>query len=193
MTLPDPTDHEPIQGPRLRLRSITPDDLPALMRWLSDPEVMASYGLPPSTLAEVRGAFLEPSSLPCWRFIIEADDRAIGELQYYYSYAEVTWSAGIDIFIGEPDARDRGLGTEAIRTVLQYLFETKGVSRVVIDPEPSNRRAVRAYEKAGFRLDGVIRRHMKIDGRWADAAFMTILDDEWPAAKARWQPPAGAA
>ena len=149
MTLPDPTDHEPIQGPRLRLRSITPDDLPALMRWLSDPEVMASYGLPPSTLAEVRGAFLEPSSLPCWRFIIEADDRAIGELQCYYSYAEVTWSAGIDIFIGEPDARDRGLGTEAIRTVLQYLFETKGVSRVVIDPEPSNRRAIRAYKKAG--------------------------------------------
>ena len=188
MTLPDPD--EPIQGPRLRLRPITPDDLPALLRWLSDPEVMAFYGRPPSTLAEARGEFLEPSSLPCWRFIIEADGRAIGEIQYSFSYADVTWSAGIDIFIGEPAARDRGLGTEAIRTVLQYLFETKGVSRVVIDPEPSNRRAIRAYEKAGFRLDGVIRRHtngpprrpagsrprMKIDDdRWADAAFMTIL------------------
>ena len=76
--------------------------------------------------------------------------------------------------------------SEAIRTVLQHLFETRGVSRVVIDPEPSNRRAIRAYEKAGFRLDGIIRRHMKIDDRWADAAFMTILDEEWPAAKARW-------
>ena len=79
MTLPDPTDHEPIQGPRLRLRPITPDDLPVLLRWLSDPEVLAFYGRPPSTLAEARGEFLEPSSLPCWRFIIEADGRAIGE------------------------------------------------------------------------------------------------------------------
>ena len=190
MTLPDPTDHEPIRGSRLRLRPITPDDLPTLMRWLSDPEVMAFYGLPPADLDEARRIYLEPSGLPAWKFIIEAEDRAIGEIQYSYSYADVTWSAGIDIFIGEPEARDRGLGTEAIRTLLQYLFETKGVSRVAIDPEPSNCRAVRAYEKAGFRLDGVIRRHMKIDDRWADAAFMTILDDEWPAAKARWQPPA---
>ena len=90
MTLPDPTDDEPIQGPRLRLRPITPDDLPALLRWLSDPEVMAFYGRPPSTLAEARGEFLEPSSLPCWRFIIEADGRAIGEIQYSFSYADVT-------------------------------------------------------------------------------------------------------
>lgn len=189
MPLPDPTDHEPIQGPRLRLRPITPDDLPDLLRWLRDPDVMAFYGLPLTSLAEAREQFLEPSKLPCWRFIIEVDDRAIGEIQYYYTYAEVTWSAGIDLFIGEPDARDRGLGTEVIRTLLRYLFETRGVSRVVIDPEPSNHRAIRAYEKAGFRLDGVIRRHMKIDDRWADAAFMTILDEEWPAAKARWQQP----
>ena len=187
MSLPDPTDHEPIQGPRLRLRPITPDDLPDLMRWLKDPDVMAFYGLPPANLAEARQIYLEPSGLPAWRFIVEDRGRPIGEMQYYYSYTDATWSAGIDIFIGEPDARDRGRGTEAIRTVLQYLFETKGVSRVVIDPEPSNRRAIRAYEKAGFRLDGVIRRHMKIDDRWADAAFMTILDEEWPAAKARWQ------
>ncbi len=59
--------------------------------------------------------------------------------------------------------------------------------RVTIDPEPANRRAIRAYEKAGFTLDGVIRDPVKIDDRWVDAAFMTILDDEWPAAKERWQ------
>ena len=134
MPLPDPTDHEPIQGPRLRLRPITPGDLPDLMRWLGDPEVMAFYGRPLTSLAEARGEFLEPSNLPCWRFIIEADGRAVGEVQYYYTYAEVTWSAGIDIFIGEPDARGRGLGAEAIRTLLRYLFETKGVSRVVDRP-----------------------------------------------------------
>ena len=74
-----------------------------------------------------------------------------------------------------------------MRTLLQYLFESKGVNRVTIGPEPANRRAVRSYEKTGFQLDGVIRRSYKVDDRWVDAVHMTILDDEWPAAKAKWE------
>lgn len=186
MPLPDPTDHDPIQGPRLRLRPITPDDLPDLLRWLHDPEVVKFYGPPPPDLAAVRGEYMEPCRAPHWTFIIDDGGRPIGEIQYAEDFAGEPWSAGIDIFIGNPDARNCGLGTEAVRTLLQYLFETKGLNRVSIDPTPSNRRAIRAYEKAGFRLDGVLRRHMRVDGRWADIAFMTILDDEWPAAKARW-------
>ena len=44
--LPDPTDHEVIHGPRLRIRPLTSDDLPMLMRWLADPGVQEFYGLP---------------------------------------------------------------------------------------------------------------------------------------------------
>ena len=50
--LPDPTDHEPIQGPRLRIRPLTSDDLPMLMRWLADPDVQEFYGLPPESEQE---------------------------------------------------------------------------------------------------------------------------------------------
>ena len=56
--LPDPTDHEPIQGPRLRIRPLTSDDLPMLMRWLADPDVQEFYGLPPDSLAEARDTYL---------------------------------------------------------------------------------------------------------------------------------------
>lgn len=98
------------------------------------------------------------------------------------------WTAGIDIFIGEPDARDRGVGTEAVRTLLQYLFEVKRLHRVTIDPEVGNRRAIRSYEKAGFRFDGVLRHNDRFeDGRYADTHFMSIIEDEWPAARARWE------
>ena len=74
-----------------------------------------------------------------------------------------------------------------MRTLLEHLFEVKGVNRVTIGPEPANRRAIRSYEKTGFQLDGVIRRSYKVDDRWVDAVHMTMLDDEWPAAKARWE------
>lgn len=189
MPLADPTDHDPIQGPCLRLRPVTPDDSAAFARWLSDPEVMASFGRPPDDSSATPSEEATPAGLPGRSFVIEDRGRPIGGIEYFHDRPSAPWSAGIDIFIGEPDARDRGLGTEALRTLLRYLFETRGLKRVTIDPEPSNRRAVRAYEKAGFRLDGILRRHMRIDDRWADIAFMSILDDEWPAAKARWQPP----
>lgn len=185
--LPDPTDHEPIQGPRLLLRPLTPDDLPTLMRWLADPGVQEFYGRPPESLAEAHDFYLVAEDAPCWRFAIEERGRPVGEIQYYHPYVSERWSAGIDIFIGSAGDRDRGLGTEAVRTLLQYLFEVKGVNRVTIGPEPANRRAIRSYEKTGFQPDGVIRRSYKVDDRWVDAAHMTILDDEWPAAKARWE------
>ena len=82
--LPDPTDHEPIQGPRLRIRPLTSDDLPMLMRWLADPDVQEFYGLPPDSLAEARDTYLVAEDAPCWRFIIEEQDRPVGEVQYYH-------------------------------------------------------------------------------------------------------------
>jgi RimJ/RimL family protein N-acetyltransferase len=187
-SVPLPGDHHPIVGPRLTFRPINDADVPDLMRWLSDPEVVAFYGDPPATLEELREDYLEADVNPVWRFVIEEDGRGVGEIQYGHAYPgeEFAWKAGIDIFIGEPDARDRGVGTDAIRTMLQFLFETKRVHLVTIDPEVGNGRGIRAYEKAGFRLDGVLRHHAFEHGEYVDTHFMSILEDEWPAAKARW-------
>ena len=76
--------------------------------------------------------------------------------------------------------------------MLAYLFETKHQRVVTIDPEVGNARAIRCYEKAGFRLDGVLRRNTREAGVFLDTHFMSILDEEWPAAKARWHGPRGA-
>lgn len=191
--LPDAPREVTIEGPRLRLRPLEERDLPDLLRWLADPEVTAYYGEPPAGLEDARRHYLEPDVNPCWRFAIEAAGRAVGEIQYAHDYpgVEYEWSAGIDILIGDPDARDRGVGTEAVRTMLQHLFEVRRCHRVTIDPEVGNARAIRAYEKAGFRLDGVLWHHAFEHGDYVDTHFMSILEDEWPAAKARWHADAG--
>lgn len=188
LAVPLPGDHEPIVGPRLTFRPIGEADLPDLMRWLADPEVVEFYGDPPATLEAAHEDYLEADVNPVWRFVIEEDGRGVGEIQYGHDYPgdDFAWKAGIDIFIGEPDARDRGVGTEAIRTMLAYLFETKRIHLVTIDPEVGNGRGIRAYEKAGFRLDGVLRHHAFEHGEYVDTHFMSILEDEWPAARARW-------
>ncbi|MDA0366553.1 MAG: GNAT family protein [Chloroflexi bacterium] len=185
-----PADQRPIEGPRVRFRPVVDADLPDIVRWLSEPEVVRFYGDPPASIADAWDDYVEPDDTsPTWRFVIEVDGRGVGEIQYSHAYPgrEYEWSAGIDIFIGEGEARNRGIGTEAIRTMLAFLFEQKHVHRVTIDPEVSNRRAIRCYEKAGFRLDGVLRHNFFEHGEYVDTHFMSMLEDDWPAAKARWE------
>ena len=76
--------------------------------------------------------------------------------------------------------------------MLRYLFEVKRCHRVTIDPEVGNRRAIRCYEKAGYRFDGVLRHNAFEHGEYVDTYFMSILEHEWPAAKARWEAERGA-
>ncbi len=188
--IPRPDDHPPILGPHeVSLRPVTHDDLPAIMRWRNDPEVVRFWDVPPASEAEYLEELFEPDDAPAWQLVIEHRGRPIGQLQYWHPTSDPDdhWSAGIDLYIGEPDGRDRGLGTEAVRVALQYLFEVKRLHRVTIDPEVDNRRAIRVYEKAGYRFDGVLRHNDRFeDGRWVDSYMMSILEDEWPAAKERW-------
>ena len=185
--VPLPGDHEPIAGPVLRFRPIAEADLPGLFRWRTDPGVAQFYGEPPKSAESLR-EYLEGNVNPVWRFIIESASGDVGHIQYYHDYPgdDFSWSAGIDIYIGEARDRERGVGTEAVRTMLQYLFESKGLHIVTIDPEVDNKRAIRCYERAGFRLDGVLRHHARERGQFLDTYFMSILEDEWPAAREAW-------
>ncbi|MFN8638125.1 MAG: GNAT family protein [Dehalococcoidia bacterium] len=185
----------PIEGAWLRLRPVEERDLPALMAWVVEPEVLYWWDDEMADLAETRTEFLAPDDGgPREGYIIEEGARGVagrpvGYIQWWHrSYdPHYHWTAGIDIFIGEPDARERGVGTEAVRMLLGYLFEVRKLHRVTIDPESGNARAIRSYQKAGFRLDGLLRHNEFIRGEYIDTQMLAILEDEWPAAKALWE------
>ena len=189
-----PSPHESvarIEGPfDVSFRPLVEADLPDVMRWLADPEVVQFYGDPPVDLATAREDYVTPSlDSPTWRYVIEWRGRGVGEIQYYHRYAgqEYEWDAGIDIFIGDPTARGHGVGIEAIRVMLRYLFEVKRVHRALIDPEVKNARAIHVYQRAGFHLDGVVRHNAFDHGEYVDTQYLTLLEDEWPEARARWE------
>jgi RimJ/RimL family protein N-acetyltransferase len=58
---------------------------------------------------------------------------------------------GIDQFLADPTRLGQGLGSAMVRAFVDVLFEDPAVTRIQLDPDPTNARAIRSYEKAGFR------------------------------------------
>ncbi len=135
----------------------------ALMRaWLARPHV-AEWWDDRTSIDEIREDYLTPSDVR--PFVVYLDDRPIGFIQSYFAHGagDGWWEfvddpgvVGIDQFIGEPELIGRGLGTAMISAFVARLFEDPVVTRVQIDPSPDNRRAIRCYEKVGFRGEGVV-------------------------------------
>lgn len=63
----------------------------------------------------------------------------------------------MDQFIGDPKFVNKGIGTEIIRQFVHGLLENPSVKEIITDPDPKNRRAIRAYEKVGFMPIGPIK------------------------------------
>jgi aminoglycoside 6'-N-acetyltransferase len=136
-------------------RAVTQKDMPLLAAWLAETHVREWWGDPDKGIAEIRQAMEEVSVEP---LIVELDGRPVAYLQSYdphleddHPYADQPFvTLGIDISIGEPDLLGKGHGSAIIAQFAEQLFE-EGAPRLIIDPDPTNVRAIRAYEKAGFR------------------------------------------
>ncbi len=134
-------------------------DLPLVRDWLARPHV-AQWWHDATDFECVSGDLDHPDLT---QFIVMFDGKPFAYLQCYRmdeSYTASEWNGcfgpqpsgarGIDQFIGEPDMLGCGNGSAFIRQFIDELL-ADGVPRIVIDPSPNNPRAIRAYEKAGFR------------------------------------------
>ena len=146
-------------APDYVIRAMTAADLPLVQRWLELPHVLEWWGEANEQYALVSADLHEPAMD---QFILSTNGNALGYLQCY----DLTeWNTGfgpqphgtrgIDLFIGEPNMIGRGHGSALIRCFVEDLFRV-GVPRIVTDPDPANRRAIRAYQKAGFQEDHLV-------------------------------------
>ena len=111
------------------------------------------------------------------RLTILLEDVVVGLIQYGEEPEPAYRHAWIDIFV-DPDVRGRGIGPDAIETLVRHLVDDRGHHRITIDPTLENEAAIRAYEKAGFERVGVMRAAERDwqTGRWRDALFMERIE-----------------
>ena len=165
---------EPLDGRLVRLRPAKQRDEAAFLAILTDPTVDQWWQAVDSA-ADAKELATQ-DEIAVWA--IEVDGAVVGMIQADEETEPHYRHASIDIVLAS-GAQDRGLGSDAVRTVARWLFEGRGHHRITIDPAAHNARAIRAYERVGFKRVGVLRQYEgSRDGSWHDGLLMDLLAGE---------------
>ncbi len=176
---PDPTTRPPsppvLVGAIVELHRVAPSDLDALLElWASDETVLERW--PTWNREEVAAVLAGADGMAGWWIVL--DDERVGFIQHYQELDHEYLHAGMDIFLVAA-AQGRGAGTDAVRTLARHLVRDLGHHRLIIDPAADNARAIRCYEKVGFRPVGIMREYEQgPDGTFHDALLMDLLARE---------------
>jgi RimJ/RimL family protein N-acetyltransferase len=170
-----------LTGKRVTLRRPREEDFAARLRLGADPEILRMYGANrgdarPMT-EEAARQWVQRLLDHHYAWVIEAG-RLIGEIRL--DRVDLgDRRASLAIGIEDSTQLGKGLGTEAITLVLSYAFDVLKLHRVSVRVVDYNLRAIRAYEKCGFVVEGREREAAFVDGAWHDDVMMAVLDREF--------------
>ena len=160
-----------LHGAACVLRGAGPEDAEVLSTILAEPEVARWWGR--YDLDRVRSELIDSDDSNV--FVVEVDGQVVGGLSYYEEPAADYRHPSVDIFLA-PQWHGKGIGTDAVRTMVRHLIHDLGHHRLSIDPAADNTKAIRAYERVGFRRVGIMRDYERgLDGTWHDGLLMDLL------------------
>lgn len=169
-------------GEKIYLRPLEPEDAKTLLPWVNDPDVIKTLQMytPKNLPIEqefIAGLYKSDRDIVLG-IVIKANDKLIGSTGLH----RIDWKnrhALFAILIGDKTEWDKGYGTEATQLMTRYGFETLNLNRIYLWVYGFNQRGIKAYEKAGFKKEGVLRQSHFHQGRYYDTMVMGILREEW--------------
>jgi RimJ/RimL family protein N-acetyltransferase len=174
-------------GKLVRLSAVDPEEMSkAFSRWNRDSEYvrLLSSSARPMQSAKSMAKWMEKEaeemSPAGYFFSIRTlvGDKLIGGL----SLEVVNWpgrDAFVGLGIGETEYWSKGYGTDVMNVLLRFAFTEINLRRVTLTVFEYNPRAIRSYEKAGFRHEGHLRNYLNREGRRWNELYMGILREEW--------------
>ena len=153
----------PLDPARIGFSPVGEKHYPLLLAWLNEPHVREWWGDPDEEIGFIRDMVEgRDTTRP---FLITLDGEPVGYIQVWFlgHHQNEEWTkdnpwllelapeaVGVDLSIGDADKLSQGIGSAALTAFVAYL-RGLGHETIIIDPDPANARAVRAYAKAGFR------------------------------------------
>ena len=172
-----------IEGELVVLGPLRREHIPLYLRWINDFGTTRTLGVSPRPMTlEQETAWYEQAAVDDARTGFTIYERATGRPIGNCGLHAVDLAnrrTMVGIMIGEPDARGRGYGTEAMRLLLDYAFTVLGLHNVMLTVVEYNGAGRRCYEKVGFREMGRRRESRWYNGRFWDEIRMDILTTEF--------------
>ncbi|GAF64671.1 putative acetyltransferase [Bacillus sp. TS-2] len=180
-----------ITGLKVQLRPVSLEDYKRNYEWQNDEET--------AKLVAGSGFYL-CNNVPFEKFeddyehvIKKLDKREIGKFSIYtlgekpehiggIEYREIniiSRSCTVGIGIGIKEYWGKGYGTDAMKTLIHFLFQTMNLQRIKLETWSGNIQAIRSYEKCGFVVEGRLRKDEYIDGKYYDTVIMGLLKEEF--------------
>ena len=156
-----------LAGVAVTLRAARDADIPVLLAILDEPEVARWWR---------RSEWERVDEQDAATFaIVLGEDSVVGCIQYSEETDPDYLSAAVDIFVSAA-VHGRGVGPDAMRTLIAWLIDARGHHRFTVDPACDNGHAIHVYERLGFRRVGVLREYERVaDGAWRDALLMELV------------------
>ena len=172
-----------MEGKKVRIRALEKTDIDEIMKWVNDPEVKDNLLMryPVSRDQEERWIekALDTSNERNKVFAIETKDGVyLGGIGLH----RINWenrNAEVGIVIGKKEHWNKGYGTDAMMTILDFAFNRMNLHRVHLRVFDFNTRGIKSYEKCGFKKEGVLRHDLYAHGKYHHSILMGILKDEF--------------
>lgn len=163
------------------LRPMTEEDADLIVAWRNKPELKKFFISQDDFTKEGHLAWfrrMKESGRACQMMICDKKtDKPLGSVDIKHIDQE-HHKGEYGIFIGEEDARGRGIGTQAAKLMIQYGFEVLGLHRIYLRALAGNAQAIRSYEKAGFVQEGYLKDDVYIHGKYVDIVWMAVVKQE---------------
>ena len=168
-----------------KLRELERDDLKRINKWRNDPNLIACLGAPYRYINEdVDGEWYtkylhtRSDSVRC-AIIDDENEKEVLGLVSLLSINYINRSGELHIMIGDSENRGKGLGTFAVRAMVQHAFNNLNLRRVELLVLEDNIRAQNLYKKVGFQVEGMKREAVYKDGVYKNMYMMSILKSEY--------------
>lgn len=166
----------PIETERLLIRKVQKKDLPLIKEWLKDEEgryfLLSRLVQPQETIEDIF-----ESEYNILGLITLKDKIPIG-LIAYLNIDEYTKKAELRKLIGEKKQRGKGYGNEATKAWIEYGFFTLGLEKIYLTTINTDIKNIRINESLGFKVEGLLKNELKINGEYFDVLQMSLLK-EW--------------
>lgn len=168
-------------GERIYLSPMNVEDAEKYMTWMCDRSVSDNLGNTRmfNTIEGEKDWILNAGKNGDVNFaIVKNDDTLLGNISLMkINRADRTCTLGI--FIGDEENRNKGYGAEAIKLILDFAFNFQNMHNVDLEVFSYNKRAIKCYEKVGFKICGTRHEASYMDGKYHDIIQMEILDRDF--------------